>query len=133
MSQPPTLAQRLVLGGMIVVMATLMALLVAICQDAQRRDQAEQRLLFRDHSYRSEAELRACLLDQRKDGLVLTTTERPLFGPAPRELVNTARHTTVAIENRGDFRIIRAWRRGETTLRPGEIVHLLECLGRPAG
>lgn len=127
------LARRLVLGGMIVVMTALMALLVAIGQDAQRRDRAEQRLLLRDHSYRPEADLRACLLDPRQDGLVLTDPGRPLFGPAPRELVNTARHTTVAIENRGDFRIIRAWRRGETTLRPGEIVHLLECLGRPAG
>lgn len=127
------LAQRLVLGGMILVMIALMVLLVTIGQHAERRDRAEQHLLFRDHSYRREADLRACLLDQRKDGLALREPERYLFGPASRQLINAARHTTVAIENRGDFRIIRAWRRGETTLRPGEIVHLLECLGRPAG
>lgn len=133
MSHPPLLARRLVLGSMIGIMAALMAVLVAIRQDTKRRDWAEQRLLLRDHSYRTEADLRTCLLAPRKNGLALSEPDRALFGPAPGELVNPARHTTVAIENRGDFRIIRVWRRGETTLRPGEIMQVLECLGRPAG
>lgn len=127
------LAKPLVLGGMVAIMLALVGWLFQVSEMSAARDLAERIVLFRDHSYRSVPELRACLLEQRHGGLALTEPERGLFGKPSEDLVNQARHTLVRIENRGDFRIIRAWRRGETTLRPGEILHLLQCLDRPAG
>ena len=118
---------------MALVMLALAITLFRASELSKERDLEERVVLFRDHSYRSVSELRACLLDQRLGGLALTEPARDLFGRSSDDLINQARHTLVRIENRGDFRIIRAWRRGETTLRPGEILHLLQCLGRPAG
>ena len=79
---------------------------------------------FQDHSYRSRGELLLCLLKREPGGLALQIISENHYADPARALA-------VTLDERTNFRIVRAYLPKGGALTPGELGQLTACLGRP--